>query len=58
MPGIRSSALGMSPAKIAHASTVTTAARAEIGSRKKVSGTRSATAIVAVNPGTAPMKMP
>ena len=44
----------MSPAKIAPASKVTTAASAGIGSMKNVTGMTKATAIVAVNPGIAP----
>ena len=48
----------MSPAKIAQATSVTTAAIAWTGSRWNVIGTSSATAIVAVRPGIAPMKTP
>ena len=51
MPGIRSSVPGMSPAKIAIAVAVTIAAIAGTGSMKKVIGTSSAVAIVAVRPG-------
>ena len=48
----------MSPEKIAIAVAVTMAAIAGIGAMKKVTGTSSAVAIVAVNPGTAPTKSP
>ena len=48
----------MSPAKMALATSVTTAATAWRGSRWKVRGTSRATAIVAVRPGMAPMKTP
>ena len=48
----------MSPAKIAMAVAVTIAPTAAIGGRKKVIGTSSAVAIVAVRPGTAPTKRP
>src|SRR4249919_1258732 len=48
----------MSPAKIAMAVAVTMAAMAGIGAMKKVTGTRSAVAIVAVRPGIAPTKRP
>ena len=48
----------MSPAKIAMAVAVTMAAIAGTGSMKKVIGTRSAVAIVAVRPGIAPTNMP
>src|SRR5687767_2736814 len=50
--------LGMSPAKIAIAVAVTMEAIAGTGSMKKVTGTRSAVAMVAVSPGTAPTKRP
>src|SRR5690349_18266710 len=48
----------MSPEKIAIAVAVTIAAMAGIGAMKKVTGTSSAVAIVAVSPGTAPTKSP
>jgi hypothetical protein len=48
----------MSPAKIAMAAQVTMAPTAGIGSMKKVTGTSSAIAMVAVRPGTAPTNMP
>ena len=51
MPGMRSRQLGMSPAKIAIAVAVTIAATAGTGGMKKVTGTSSAVAIVAVRPG-------
>src|SRR3954466_11322254 len=50
--------LGMSPAKIAIAVAVTIEAIAGIGAMKKVTGTSSAVAIVAVSPGTAPTNSP
>src|SRR5260221_10686113 len=49
---------GMSPEKIAIAVAVTIAAMAGMGAMKNVTGTSSAVAIVAVNPGTAPTKRP
>src|SRR6185295_3429244 len=49
---------GMSPENMAIAVAVTIAAIAGIGAMKKVTGTRSAVAMVAVNPGTAPTKSP
>ena len=55
---MRTSAAGMSPAKMAMADMVTMATRDESGSMKKVKGTRSAAAIVAVSPGMAPTKRP
>ena len=55
---MRSRAPGRSPAKIAMAVTATIEARAGTGSMKKVTGTRSAVAIVAESPGIAPMKRP
>ena len=58
MPGMRSRQLGMSPAKIAIAVAVTIAAMAGIGGMKKVAGTSSAVAMVAVRPGTAPTNRP
>ena len=58
VPGIRSSVPGMSPAKIAMAVAVTMAAIAGTGSMKKVTGTSSAVAMVAVRPGIAPTNMP
>ena len=48
----------MSPAKIAIAVAVTMAATAGTGSMKKVIGTSSAVAIVAVRPGIAPTNIP
>jgi len=48
----------MSPAKIAIAVAVTIDAIAGTGGMKKVTGTSSAVAIVAVRPGTAPTKRP
>jgi hypothetical protein len=58
VPGMRRKQLGMSPAKIAMAVAVTIEASAGTGAMKKVTGTRSAVAIVAVRPGTAPTKRP
>src|SRR5215831_4413223 len=58
VPGMRISAPGMSPEKIAIAVAVTIDAIAGTGGMKKVTGTRSAVAIVAVRPGTAPTKSP
>jgi hypothetical protein len=58
VPGMRSSAPGMSPAKIAIAVQLTMAATAGTGGMKNVTGTSSAVAIVAVRPGTAPTKRP
>src|SRR5512141_3041496 len=55
---MRSSALGLSPEKIAIAVAVTIAASAGTGAMKNVTGTRSAVAIVAVRPGTAPTNRP
>ena len=55
---MRSIAAGMSPAKIAIAVAVTIAPSAGTGDMKKVTGTRSAVAIVAVRPGIAPTNMP
>jgi sugar (pentulose or hexulose) kinase len=49
---------GTSPAKIAIAVADTIAAMAGIGAMKNVTGTSSAVAIVAVNPGTAPTNKP
>src|SRR5690349_3875402 len=49
---------GMSPEKIAIAVAVTIAAIAGTGGMKKVTGTSSAVAMVAVRPGTAPTKRP
>ena len=48
----------MSPEKMAIAVAVTIAAIAGIGGMKNVTGTSSAVAIVAVNPGTAPTNKP
>src|SRR5436309_1116674 len=53
---MRSRQLGMSPAKIAMAVAVTIEAMAGTGGMKKVTGTSSAVAIVAVSPGTAPRR--
>src|SRR5690606_8276264 len=58
VPGMRSNALGMSPAKIAIADMVMIAAIAGTGSRKKVKGTSTAAASVAVIPGSAPITRP
>src|SRR3970282_1554602 len=51
---MRNRQLGMSPAKIAIAVAVTMDAIAGTGGMKKVTGTSSAVAMVAVRPGTAP----
>src|SRR5690606_9955345 len=58
VPGMRRSAPGTSPAKIAMAEQATMAPTAATGSMKKVSGTSIAVAMVAVRPGTAPTKSP
>ena len=58
MPGMRTRAPGRSPAKIAMAVVVTMAASAGTGSMKKVTGTSSAVAMVAVSPGIAPTNRP
>ena len=58
MPGMRSSVPGMSPAKIAMALAATMAPIAGTGSMKKVTGTSSAVAMVAVSPGIAPTNRP
>ena len=58
MPGMRSRQLGMSPAKIAIAVAVTMEAIAGTGGMKKVTGTSSAVAMVAVSPGMAPTNRP
>ena len=58
MPGIRSNAPGISPAKIAVATVVTITAIAGTGSIKNVNGINSAVAIVAVKPGIAPTNRP
>src|SRR5687768_16587393 len=55
---MRNRQLGMSPAKIAIAVAVTIDAIAGTGSMKNVTGTRSAVAMVAVRPGTAPTNRP
>src|SRR5690349_19417802 len=55
---MRRKQLGMSPAKIAMAVAVTIDAIAGTGGMKNVTGTRSAVAIVAVSPGTAPTNRP
>src|SRR6476661_4041218 len=49
---------GISPEKMAIAVAVTIAAIAGTGAMKKVTGTSSAVAIVAVSPGTAPTNRP
>jgi hypothetical protein len=48
----------MSPEKMAIAVAVTIAATAGTGGMKKVTGTSSAVAMVAVRPGTAPTNRP
>jgi hypothetical protein len=58
VPGMRTSAPGMSPAKIAMASMVTMAAKAGTGSIKNVTGTSRAVAMVAVSPGIDPTNSP
>src|SRR5262245_34578906 len=55
---MRRKQLGMSPAKIAMAVAVTIEAIAGTGGMKKVTGTSSAVAMVAVSPGTAPTNRP
>src|SRR5687768_12437441 len=55
---MRRKQLGMSPAKIAIAVAVTIDAIAGTGGMKKVTGTSSAVAMVAVSPGTAPTNRP
>ena len=55
---MRSKALGMSPEKMAMAVAVTMAATAGTGGMKKVTGTSSAVAMVAVRPGMAPTNRP
>src|SRR5437764_4420399 len=55
---MRSRQPGMSPEKIAIAVAVTIAAIAGMGAMKKVTGTSSAVAMVAVRPGTAPTNRP
>src|SRR5688500_16115720 len=55
---MRRSVAGMSPAKMAIAEQATIAPTAGTGSMKKVTGTRSAIAIVAVRPGIAPTNSP
>src|SRR5260221_2773032 len=55
---MRRKQLGISPAKIAMAVAVTIEAIAGTGGMKNVTGTRSAVAMVAVSPGTAPTKRP
>ena len=55
---MRSSVPEMSPAKIAIALAAMIAPIAGTGSMKKVSGTSSAVAIVAVSPGSAPTTRP
>ena len=58
VPGIRSNAPEMSPAKIAIDVLITIATSAGTGGMKKVTGINKATAIVAVSPGIAPTKRP
>ncbi len=58
VPGIRIRQPGMSPENMAIAVAVTIAAIAGTGAMKKVTGTSSAVAIVAVRPGTAPTNSP
>ena len=58
VPGMRSSVPEMSPAKIAMALAAMIAPIAGTGSMKKVIGTSSAVAIVAVRPGSAPTTRP
>src|SRR5215470_1139598 len=58
VPGMRIRQPGMSPEKIAIAVAVTIDAIAGTGAMKNVTGTRSAVAIVAVSPGTAPTNRP
>src|SRR5262245_29745821 len=58
VPGMRTRQPGMSPEKIAIAVAVTIEAIAGTGGMKKVTGTRSAVAMVAVSPGTAPTNSP
>lgn len=58
MPGMRSNAPGMSPAKMAMATVVTIAAIAGTGAMKKVKGINNAAAIVAVRPGMDPTNKP
>jgi hypothetical protein len=58
VPGMRTSAPGRSPEKIAMAVAETMAVSAGTGSMKKVTGTRSAVAMVAVRPGMAPTNSP
>ena len=48
----------MSPAKMAHATIETTAARATTGSSQYVIGTKRATDMVAVRPGIDPINTP
>ena len=55
---MRTRAPGRSPAKIAMAVAVTIAAIAGCGAMKKVTGTSSAVAMVAVRPGMPPTKRP
>ena len=55
---MRNNAPGMSPAKMAMATVVTMQAIAGTGSIKKVNGTNSAVAIVAVSPGIEPTNRP
>lgn len=58
MPGIRSSAAGMSPANSAMALVAMIAPSAGTGSIANVSGTSNAAAMVADRPGIAPTNIP
>ena len=58
VPGMRSMAPGISPANMAMALAVTMAPSAGTGGMKKVMGTSSAVAMVAVKPGMAPTNRP
>ena len=58
VPGMRSSAPGMSPEKIAMADAVMMVAMAAIGESQKVTGTSSAVAMVADSPGSEPTTSP
>ncbi len=55
---MRTSAAGMSPAKMAMADMLTMETRAGTGSMKKVKGIRSEAASVALSPGMEPTKRP
>jgi hypothetical protein len=58
VPGMRSSAPGMSPEKIAMAEAVMMVAMAAMGESQKVTGTSSAVAMVAERPGSEPTTRP